>query len=87
MTCGMGMMSGQLIVGAGGATSAGVGQSPILWLLVTLDAAAGALYLARGKRPTKGAVAPAHATATAGSAKGGSAGHGKRKKSSSNHRR
>ena len=56
MTCGMGMMSGQLAVGgpvgpggSGGGSSGG--PSPLLWLGITFVAAAGALYAARGLRP------------------------------------
>lgn len=52
MTCGMGMMSGQLVVGGGAAAGASSG-SPVLWLLVALVAGVGAIYLARRK--------PAHA--------------------------
>ena len=63
MTCGMGMMSGVLIVGASGSSAAGsgVGQSPILWLLLTVVAAAAMLYFTRGKVPavTKNGVKPA----------------------------
>jgi len=52
MTCGMGMMSGQLVVGgaAGSGPSSG-GPSPAVWLLITIVAAAGAIYAARGLRP------------------------------------
>lgn len=45
MTCGMGMMSGQIVAGGGSG-----GVSPILWLLVAVVAAVGALFLLR-KRP------------------------------------
>ena len=50
MTCGMGMMSGQLVVGDA-ATAAGGGSSgsPIVWLLVAVGAAVAAIYLARRK--------------------------------------
>ncbi|HEY5474430.1 MAG TPA: sulfite exporter TauE/SafE family protein, partial [Candidatus Limnocylindrales bacterium] len=41
MTCGMGMMSGQIVAGNGGGGSGGL--SPMLWLLVALLAAGGAL--------------------------------------------
>ena len=52
MTCGMGMMSGQLVVGgAVGPGGSSGGPSPIVWLGVTFVAAAGALYVARGVRP------------------------------------
>jgi uncharacterized protein len=47
MTCGMGMMSGQLVAGGGGGGSGGI--SPMLWLLVTLVAAGGALFMLRRK--------------------------------------
>jgi hypothetical protein len=54
MTCGMGMMSGQLIVGAAasgsGAGTVG-GPSAGFWLLFALVAAAGGLYVARGLFP------------------------------------
>ena len=52
MTCGMGMMSGQLIVGAGvaGTTSGGGGPPAVVWLLITVVAAAGALYVSLGLR-------------------------------------
>ena len=48
MTCGMGMMSGQLVAGGGSGTQGGL--SPLVWLLVALVAVAGALFLLR-KRP------------------------------------
>jgi hypothetical protein len=64
MTCGMGMMSGQLAVG-GAAAGGGGGTSPAVWLVLTVAAAAGALYLARGTRPRQ--AAPAHATSGGGS--------------------
>jgi len=44
LTCGMGMMAGQLAVG--GAAPAG-GESPLPWAAFTLAAAGGALYLGR----------------------------------------
>ena len=51
MTCGMGMMSGQLVVGEGGDSSvAGASSgSPLLWLLIAVAAGTGAIYLARRK--------------------------------------
>lgn len=52
MTCGMGMMSGQLVVGAA-AGAAADSPSPMFWLLFTLVAAVGALYTARSLRPSK----------------------------------
>ena len=67
MTCGMGMMSGTLVVSGGaggaGAASGGLSGSPLLWLTVTLVATASALYLARRRAPVvkgkkaKGAIA------------------------------
>ena len=53
MTCGMGMMSGTLVVGGGGvgAASGGIPGSPVLWLTLTLVATASALYLARRRAP------------------------------------
>jgi len=65
LTCGMGMMSGQLSVG-GGASS---GTSPLLWLLVAFVAAGGALYVARRREQREtgpaapGAARPDSATA------------------------
>jgi sulfite exporter TauE/SafE len=56
MTCGMGMMSGTLIVGT--AAASGIPGSPILWLTLTLVATASALYAVRRREktaPTKGA--------------------------------
>jgi hypothetical protein len=56
MTCSMGMMSGQLVVGgAVGSSGSPPGRSPLLWLGVTFVAAAGALYVARGVRPAASA--------------------------------
>jgi len=55
MTCGMGMMSGTLVVGTGGST--GIPGSPILWLTVTLAATAGAIFVIRRREqavPAKG---------------------------------
>ncbi len=49
MTCGMGMMSGQLVVGDGAASGGGSSGSPLLWLLVAIVASGGAIYLARRK--------------------------------------
>lgn len=53
LTCGMGMMAGQLLVG-GGASSGG--GSPILWLAIATLAAA-ALYFIKRKRDEAAAVA------------------------------
>ena len=66
MTCGMGMMSGTLVVGAsGGATGAsGIPGSPLAWLTLTLAATASALYVVRRREsaaPTKGATKKAPA--------------------------
>ncbi len=50
MTCGMGMMSGQLVVGGAGSSAGGATSgSPLLWLLIAVAAGAGAVYLARRK--------------------------------------
>jgi sulfite exporter TauE/SafE len=50
MTCGMGMMSGQLVVGgAGGSSATASSSSPLLWLLIAVAAGTGAIYLARRK--------------------------------------
>jgi sulfite exporter TauE/SafE len=50
MTCGMGMMSGQLVVGGAGSSAGGATSgSPLLWLLVAVAAGSGAVYLARRK--------------------------------------
>lgn len=57
LTCGMGMMSGQLNVGVGGASAA---SSPWPWALLALLAAGGALWMSVGRKttapPVKGAV-------------------------------
>jgi hypothetical protein len=56
LTCGMGMMSGQLIAGTGAAA----GGSPIPWLLLALAGAGAALYVTqrraarRAQEPSKG---------------------------------
>lgn len=50
LTCGMGMMSGQIL--AGGAARGG---SPLLWVLIAVAVAGGLLYAAR-KRSTRGTV-------------------------------
>ena len=50
MTCGMGMMSGQLVAGGAGSSAGGAtAGSPLLWLLIAVAAGAGAVYLARRK--------------------------------------
>ena len=49
MTCGMGMMSGQLVVGDGAAPSGSSSGTQVLWLLVAVAAGVGAVYLARKK--------------------------------------
>jgi sulfite exporter TauE/SafE len=46
LTCGMGMMSGSLVAGGGGAPSGG--ESPLPWAILTLASAGGALWLGRG---------------------------------------
>jgi sulfite exporter TauE/SafE len=66
LTCGMGMMSGQLQVGAGAPASSG--GSGLGWLLFAGAAAAGALYYAAKSSPKKAQTAPA----AKGSAKKGS---------------
>ena len=52
MTCGMGMMSGTLVVGTVGAGTSGIPGSPVLWLTITLAATATALYVARRREST-----------------------------------
>jgi len=52
MTCGMGMMAGRLIVGAGGG-GAREPVSPGVWLAIAMIAAAFALWLAIGIRPAR----------------------------------
>jgi uncharacterized protein len=67
MTCGMGMMSGTLVVGTVG--KSGVPGSPILWLTITLVATATAIYVARRNEkavPAKGARKPAPAATVLG---------------------
>lgn len=59
LTCGMGMMSGQLSVGAGAANT---GASPLPWLLLAGGAAGGALYYSRRRQQT---AAPASTKKTA----------------------
>lgn len=60
LTCGMGMMAGQLSVGT--AVASAGGQSPFIWLLFTVACAGGALWLARGVKPVP-ASTPAPASA------------------------
>lgn len=55
MTCQMGMMSGQMVVGDG---SAGGGGSPLAWLVVAIGAAGGALYFFRSSRQAEPASQP-----------------------------
>lgn len=62
MTCGMGMMSGSLVVGAPGA-GGGAPGSPLLWLLVTLAATGGALYVAKRRETAPGVSASRRAQA------------------------
>ena len=67
MTCGMGMMSGTLVVGTAGKT--GIPGSPILWLTVTLVATASGLYVARRRQqavPVRGSRKPAPAKTVLG---------------------
>jgi hypothetical protein len=67
MTCGMGMMSGTLVVGTVG--SSGIPGSPILWLTITLVATAAAIYVVRRQEkvvPAKGSHKPVSATTILG---------------------
>lgn len=59
LTCGMGMMSGQLSVGTAVASAGGAG-SPMVWLIFTIACAAAALWVARGVEAGPATV-PAHA--------------------------
>jgi uncharacterized protein len=77
MTCGMGMMSGSVIVGAAG------GTSPLIWLVVALFAGAGAVYLVRRKPAGTAASAPAGSHAAKVPAKGAQAKASASKKNSS----
>jgi hypothetical protein len=52
MTCGMGMMAGRLIVGAGGGSGKALVPARV-WLFAALVAAVGALWLAFGIRPAR----------------------------------
>lgn len=70
MTCGMGMMSGSLLVGGGGARGTG-GVPGLAWLVLTIASAAGALALLRQPRVAP-RPAPAHAGAAARSSHSGS---------------
>ena len=72
LTCGMGMMAGQLLVG--GAPASSGSSSPALWLIVTLASAAGAVYVYRGGQVVRRPV-PAPAAATAHRAQAASAPH------------
>jgi len=67
LTCGMGMMAGQLLVG--GAPASGGSSSPLPWLLVTLASGVGAVYVARSGKVERRPV-PAPAASTARKAKG-----------------
>ena len=58
LTCGMGMMSGQLTVGT--PLVASTVPSPMPWLLLTLAASGSAMWLARGSRSSR-VPQPAHA--------------------------
>ncbi len=85
MTCGMGMITGVLVVGAGGA--AGGGPPAWVWIAVTLAALAGAFWLALGIGPRQGPVSrPAGAQGprnTAGTPRSGSSGGYASKRSTS----
>ncbi len=76
LTCGMGMMSGQLVVGGGGAAG---GSSAGLWLLIAAAAAGGALWIAKRRddrlapqsaAPSERKAAPAVAAASSGDTSG-----------------
>ena len=74
MTCGMGMMSGQLVVGGAGASTVGASSgSPLLWLLVALVAGVGAIYLARRAPATAHGAKPATTSAARQTSASGSA--------------
>ena len=55
LTCGMGMMAGQLVVGAPAVASAG-SSSPLPWLVLALGSATGAIFLVRPRKPVGRAV-------------------------------
>jgi hypothetical protein len=57
MTCGMGMMSGRLLVGDAASSTSG-GLSPTAWLLIALVAAVGALFLLRRRPKPAPATSP-----------------------------
>jgi hypothetical protein len=61
LTCGMGMMSGQLSVGTAVASSGA--ESPLPWALLTLASAGGALWFGRNLQPSPKA-APARSALT-----------------------
>jgi sulfite exporter TauE/SafE len=63
LTCGMGMMSGQLTVGSGAPASSSSG-SPLLWLLLVVVSGVGTAYVLRSRKPV-GQPATAPATAAA----------------------
>lgn len=63
LTCGMGMMAGQLTVGGAAAGSASA-PSPLPGLVLILAAAGGMVYLARGSKPAA-KTAPAQSNAAA----------------------
>lgn len=67
LTCGMGMMSGQLVVGDG---SAGGSSSPVAWLLLAAAGAGGAMWIAR-KRDTRVAASGSRQAATSQSSPAG----------------
>ncbi len=83
MTCGMGMMSGRLLVGGGGGGGSG-GLPAWAWIVIVLAAVAGAVWLAVGLRraprlATEGAPAAAVAQPRKASQSGPSAKSGRAK--------
>jgi len=68
LTCGMSMMSGQLIVGAGGST--GSLGSPVLWIVLALGGAVGALVVAQRRDARIAAAAAASSKKSNKSKKG-----------------
>ena len=91
MTCGMGMLSGTLLIGGGAVGGGGAGSpSSLMWLLFTVLAAAGALYFARGVKPRSATVAAAtaksHGSASAGGPKRPGGGSSAQRRKSSTQR-
>ncbi|MDP1909226.1 MAG: sulfite exporter TauE/SafE family protein, partial [Hyphomicrobium sp.] len=67
LTCGMGMMSGQLFVG--GAPASATSASPLPWLIFALATGVGAAYALRTRKPVgRPATAPAAAAARSAAA-------------------